>query len=146
MLVLVGAISVEKGPDQGIDGRLYFYESPRRIGNTKQVIFSVKGGKNVESKLCMTWGHVVNRENADLGLLITLRSPTKPMRKEAASAGFYNSPWSGGHPKLQILTVEELLSGKRVDIPPVAHTSVTFKQAQRATRVEGAESPRFELD
>lgn len=43
-------------------------------------------------------------------------SPTQPMRTEAASAGVYKSPW-GQHPKMQLLTIAELLAGKRIDMP-----------------------------
>lgn len=56
---------------------------------------------------------------------------TKPMREEAATAGFYTSPW-GKHPRLQLLTVEDLLAGKGIDCPPLRHTSQTFKKAPKA--------------
>ena len=52
------------------------------------------------------------------------------MRKEAASAGFYESPW-GKHPRLQILTVAELLDGRKIDCPPLGQVSQTFKKAPR---------------
>jgi adenine-specific DNA-methyltransferase len=55
------------------------------------------------------------------------------MRTEAASAGFYKSPW-GQHPRLQIVTVGELLDGRKIDAPPARQTSVTYKQAPRAVR------------
>ena len=45
---------------------------------------------------------------------LSLEPPTAPMRREAASAGFYESPW-GKHPRLQLLTIEDLLGGKGVD-------------------------------
>ena len=48
--------------------------------------------------------------------------------REAASAGFYESPW-GKHPRIQLLTIEDLLGGKSIDYPQVA--DVTFKKAQR---------------
>lgn len=38
------------------------------------------------------------------------------MRQEAASAGFYQSPW-GTHPKVQLMTVEQLLAGHGLDMP-----------------------------
>ena len=63
------------------------------------------------------------------------------MRTDAASAGFYKSPW-GQHPKLQIVTVGELLAGKRLDIPPVRQTSVTYKRAPKALS-KVAEQPRI---
>ena len=51
-----------------------------------------------------------------MGVLICLNAPTQPMRDEAASAGFYTSPW-GKHPKVQLVTVGELLARKRLDMP-----------------------------
>jgi hypothetical protein len=55
------------------------------------------------------------------------------MRSEAASAGFYDSTvWKKRYPRLQILTVDELLHGTRIDYPPSAQVNVTFKKAPRA--------------
>jgi DNA modification methylase len=130
-LGLVGARGVEekKGADQGIDGRLYFHDEGTG-SKTKQVIFSVKGG-HTNVKDIRDLGHVITREQAELGVLITLQEPTQPMRTEAAGAGFYQSAW-GKHPRLQILTIAELLDGKRVDMPPLRQVNVTFKQAPKA--------------
>lgn len=129
-LGLVGARPAEqkKGADKGIDGRLYFHDDPKS-GKTKQIVFSVKAGKSTVSHirdLC----HVVERENAEIGVLITMHPHTQPMRAEAADAGFYESPW-GKHPKIQLLTIGELLAGKRVDMPPATGVNVTFKKARR---------------
>jgi hypothetical protein len=52
------------------------------------------------------------------------------MREEAASAGFYDSPW-GKHPRIQLLTVGEVLEGKGIDYPRTAGTNVTLKAAPR---------------
>ena len=131
-LGLVGARPVEqkKGADHGIDGRLYFHDDAS--GETKQVIFSVKGGHTDVSHVRDLRG-VIDREKAQIGVLITLQDPpTGPMKAEAASAGFYDSPWDGKHPRLQILTIKDLLEGKRVDMPPLGQVNVTFKQAPRA--------------
>ena len=73
---------------------------------------------------------VLDREKAEIGVLLCMDEPTAPMRKEAANVGFYTSPW-GKHARLQILTVEDLLTGKTIDRPP-AQTSVTFKKAPKA--------------
>lgn len=73
---------------------------------------------------------VIDREKAQMGALLILENPTKPMRTEAVSAGFYDSPWGTRHPRLQILTIEELLEGKGVDRPP-HEGNVTFKKAPR---------------
>ena len=128
-LGLVGARPAEgkKGADQGIDGRIYFHEGN---GTTRQVILSVKAGK-LHAPYVRDLRGVVEREKAALGVLLTLEEPTKAMRTEAASAGFYASLW-GQHAKLQIVTVGELLAGKRIDMPPVRQTSVTYKRAPKA--------------
>lgn len=118
---------VRKGADRGIDGRLYFIDGS---GAIRQVILSVKGG-HTDVKDMRDLGHVIARENADIGVLITLQEPTGPMRAEAAGAGIYHSPW-GNHPRLQILTIKELLDGKRIDMPQAQGVNVTFKQAPKA--------------
>lgn len=114
-LGLVGARPAEgkKGADHGIDGRLYFFDEAS--DKPKQMIASVKAGKVTVSHVRDLVG-VLQREHAEMGVLISLNEATKPMRQEAVSAGFYTSPW-GQHPKVQLLTVAELLGGKKLDMP-----------------------------
>ncbi len=67
--------------------------------------------------------------------MITLREPTKPMLTEAAATGFYESKgFPGRYPLLQILTVAELLAGKKLEYP--AHRVGTFAKAERQTKTE----------
>lgn len=126
-LGLVGARPTEqkKGSDQGIDGRLLFHDEEN--GKTKRIIFSVKSG-HVQVRDVRDLRGVIEREKAEIGVLITLEEPTKPMLTEATDPGFYKSPW-GNHPRLQILTIAELLAGKRIDYPPTVN--VTHKRAPR---------------
>lgn len=132
-LGLVGARPVDqkKGADKGIDGRLYFHDEAES-GKTKQIIFSVKAGKTGSSHVRDLRG-VIEREKAAIGVLLTMQDPTKAMRTEAAGAGFYDSPWGTKHPRLQILTVEELLEGKKPDFPPSRDVR-TFKSAPKVKR------------
>ncbi len=125
-LGLVGARPIEqkKGADKGIDGRIFFYEGK---GKTKQIIFSVKAGKVSVSHIRDLRG-VLEREKAQIGILITMNKPTRPMITEAASAGIYKSPW-GKHPVIQILTIEDILKGKPVDYPRTKGADITFKKA-----------------
>ncbi len=108
-----------KGADRGIDGRLPFHE--KTGGKTRQVIISVKSGKTGPQHVRDLRG-VIEREEAEIGVLITMREPTAAMRAEAASAGVYRSgsegvgTW-GEHPRIQLLTIQELLEGKRIDKP-----------------------------
>ena len=97
--------------------------------STCQIIFSVKGGKLHATDVRDLRG-VIDREKADIGVLISFETPTKLMKAEAASAGFYKSPW-GDHPRLQLLTVAQLLEGASVDAPKTAGVNQTYKQAPR---------------
>lgn len=132
-LGLVGARTAEsnkKGADKGIDGRLFFHDELR--GKTKQIIFSVKAGK-LHAPHVRDLRGVIDREKAEIGVLLSFDAPTQPMRTEAASAGFYESSW-GKHPRLQTLTVAELLAGKTVDYPRGA-ANQTLRRAPRAKLV-----------
>lgn len=142
-LGLVGARPVEqkKGADQGIDGRIYFHEGDTR--KTQQIVLSVKAGKLHASYVRDLRG-VMEREKAAIGVLLCLDEPTTPMRTEAAAAGFYESPW-GKHQRLQILTIEDLLTGQALDRPP-AQASVTFKRAPKAQPTIGEQRTIFGED
>jgi len=133
---LVGGRLAEqkKGADRGIDGRLFFHdEGPK--GKTKQIVLSVKAG-HVKPEFVRELRGVLEREEAAIGVLLTLHPPTPAMRKEATHGGFYQSPWGSSHPRLQILTVGELLEGKRIDYPAGQQTNRTFRRARRHAEVE----------
>jgi hypothetical protein len=141
-LGLVGArpVDMKKGADKGIDGRLYFHDEAAG-GKTKQVILSVKAGHTTVTHLRDLRG-VLDREGAEIGVLITMEDPTKPMRAEAASAGFYDSGWGTRHPRLQVLTIAELLDGRTIDMP-ASRGNVTFKKAERVKKAEGKAAGRL---
>ncbi|NLT36755.1 MAG: site-specific DNA-methyltransferase [Methanomassiliicoccus sp.] len=131
-LGLVGARPAEgkKGADKGIDGRLMFFVEN---GKPEQIIFSVKAGNVTVSHVRDLVG-VVQREKAAIGVLISMHEPTAPMRAEAASAGSYISKELGNprYPKIQLLTIQDLLNGRRVDSPHSVRSSernTTFKKA-----------------
>ena len=73
-------------------------------------------------------GYVVERERVKMGLFITLAEPTKPMQTEAVKAGFYETDY-GTQPKLKILTIKELLSGKKPQLPLLDPTA--FRKAAK---------------
>jgi len=118
----------KKGADKGVDGLIYFIDNAE--GKLKRILVQVKSGHVMRSQvsdLC----HAVDRENAAIGLFITLEKPTRPMIEEAATAGFYEAKELGKkYPRLQILTIEELLNGKQSEYPRGAGR-LTYKQAQR---------------
>ena len=63
------------------------------------------------------------------------------MIKEAVSAGFHTSHW-GTFPRLQILTVEELLTGQATAQYP-RRNAATFKRAERKRREQGEQNDLF---
>ncbi len=135
-LGLIGARPVgekKKGADKGIDGIISFIDDP--ADKPKRAIVQVKSGHvglDVIKVLKTT------AENEAMGILLTLEPPTKPMQVEAISAGKYYSPlWDKDYPKIQIITIEELLDGKLPDMPPLTQTSVTFAKAPKVSKKHG---------
>lgn len=64
--------------------------------------------------------------------------PSKPMQTEAATAGHYESKTRGKkYPKIKLLTVAELLAGKKIKMPPIRQVSQTFKKTERHRPKEG---------
>ncbi len=119
----------KKGADSGIDGLIFFQDDK---GQSKKIIVSIKGGENVGVPMVRDLGHVIDREKAQIGLFVTLASPTKPMDKEAVSAGYYESPHNGNFPKIQILTVEGLMNGtEKPRYPDYTGGGLTFKQPKK---------------
>jgi site-specific DNA-methyltransferase (adenine-specific) len=118
----------KKGADTGIDGLIYFKPEGK---TTEKAIVSVKGGENVNVAMVRDLAHVVDRENAKIGVFITLADSTGPMRTEAVTAGFYETLY-GKYPKIQILTIRELFEGKQPNIPLV--DSSAFKKAPKEAR------------
>jgi DNA modification methylase len=147
VLGLVDARPLEekKGADRGIDGRLYFHDDAES-GATKQVVFSVKAGKSLGVAMVRDLGHVVEREKAAIGVLLTMHEPTGPMKAEAAGAGIYTSPWDRkNYPRLQLVTVADLLAGKGVAMPPSQDVR-TFKKAARVKRSGDKTGSLFDVD
>lgn len=72
---------------------------------------------------------VLEREKAPIGVFLTLEPPTRPMEKEAASAGFYTLG-DRQYPRLQIITIEQALRGAKPAIPLI-DTGAAFKRATR---------------
>jgi site-specific DNA-methyltransferase (adenine-specific) len=118
----------KKGADTGIDGLIYFKPEGK---TTEKAIVSVKGGENVNVAMVRDLAHVVDRENAKIGVFITLADSTGPMRTEAVKTGFYETLY-GKYPKIQILTIQELFEGKQPNIPLV--DASVFKKAPKEAR------------
>ncbi len=132
----------KKGADGGIDGLIYFADAEDGKPTTRRVIVSVKGGDNVSVAMIRDLKGVMEREKAPIGLFVTLEPPTKPMLTEAAAAGFFTGANGKPYPKLQILTIEDLLAGHaRPQFPDLALGTLTFKKAKKEKLPLAAETP-----
>lgn len=125
----------KKGADKGIDGKIIFQAGENKF---EKVIISVKAGHTSVAHVRDLRG-VVDREKAAIGVLISMQEPTSHMKTEAATAGFYESElWRKKYPKIQILTIDELMSGKTIDMPLIKgmdkHMDQTFKKAPKALK------------
>ena len=133
-----GSKTGKKGSDKGIDGVITFIDD--NTGKPKRVLVQVKSG-HVKSGDIRDLVGTVQRENAAIGVFITLEPPSRDMTTEAVTAGYYESPgWNQKYPRIQIRTITELLKGAKIDMPP---QHGTFKQAQR---VRGNEGQQTELE
>ncbi len=130
-----------RGADRGVDGMLYFLDGPRRTPH--KVVIQVKGG-HVSSPQIRDLKGVVEREQAALGLFISLEEPTRDMRTEAASGGLFHSDlWDRDYPKIQIRTVAEMLEGNDFELPP---RPAAYQPAQRVRRSQGRQPPMEGLE
>jgi site-specific DNA-methyltransferase (adenine-specific) len=130
-LASVGARSAreKRGADRGIDGVMNLRDE--YSGEYKKIILQVKGGHVTVSQLRDLKG-VLEREQAEIGVFLTLKRPTRQMREEAAAAGSFIDPQFPEHrfPRLQILTMEDIFTGKKVALPSW-WSQDTFKRGPR---------------
>lgn len=116
-------INDKKGADGGIDGIAYFMatsmadETGAGIRSNGKVIFQVKSRSGTRADLA-TLNSDRLREKAEIGILICTGLPTKAMRDEIMAAGKFRHPTMNREDdRLQVITVAEILQGKRLDLP-----------------------------
>lgn len=102
------------GADGGIDGIIRYH----RVGieQPNRAVVSVKGGLNVSVDAIHKLKSVVDREKAEIGILVCLDPPTAPMVREAVSKGDIG-PASKKAGRLQIVTVDMLFQPHPIDLP-----------------------------
>ncbi len=113
----------KKGADTGIDGFIFFVDYLNN--KTEKAIVQVKSGK-VKSGDIRDLKGVVEREEAAFGIFLTLQDASRDMKEEAVKSGFWKDLEE--YPKIQIITIDEILNGKKAKIPyQVFHS----KEAER---------------
>ena len=131
-VTLVGAQPYQgkkKGADGGVDGLKFFYDV--EDAEARKIVIGVKGG-NLKADDVRALNHVRDKANADIAILISLNEPTAGMKKDAISAGYFE--WRAGgkkSPRVQLLTIEGLLSGTQRADHPDYQPNANFKKARR---------------
>ena len=129
----------KKGADSGIDGYINFFDD--NSGKAKRIVAQIKGGNATRNQIATltraTWS-AKKRKSA-------CSSPSKPQ-----PVGWSPKPLPPGstprehypdshYPRIQILTIEELLAGKRAEYPRLA-PEATFRRAPPRQRSVGAQA------
>ncbi|WP_206215488.1 DNA methyltransferase [Desulfovibrio sp. ZJ209] len=113
-LSLVGGIPAndkKKGADSGSDGFIWVYDAPDAKQPFK-INISVKSGK-IPANHIRELGGMLGKGKVEMCLLLTLEKPSKKMLADALSYGNYAYPGGLEFPRVQILTIAELLEGKK---------------------------------
>lgn len=128
-----------RGADRGVDGYITFPKGVDAKGYYQQgkIVVQVKSGKVQRNQIATLKGDV-ERENADAGLFITLLEPTREMEKECVESGEFKGPFESKYSKIQIITIKELLEGKKPNLPitnsyhkEVQKTQINLKGKQK---------------
>ena len=99
----------------------------------ERIIIQVKSG-HVGVNQIREFRDVITRNNAAIGLFITLERPTEEMKKEARKTSRYKSPrWNTEYPQIQVLTIEDLII-KRIK-PTIPPTINSFEEATISQRI-----------
>lgn len=136
---------IKRGPDQGIDGEIFFPLGPghRTYG---RLLMSVKSGHNVGVSAVREFAHVLNREKAEMGLFICLDGPTQQMQLEALALGYANTG-QGRKQRLQIVSIAGWFENERPDLPhaPQLEGSKFQKRKAKPSARQAAVTDQFEL-
>ncbi len=97
--------SETKTGDQGIDGIVNFIDLSKKDKAGKGII-QVKGTHSVNPSMVRDLKGTIKSQNADFGILITLKKATQGMITEAVKEGYAESKKK--IPKIQLLTIEDL--------------------------------------
>jgi DNA modification methylase len=113
--------------DKGVDGVARFYLDKKTIG---RVLVSVKGGKNIGPAFVRDLIGTVDTQKAQMGVLITMGAPPRGVIDAANHGGVYTWPINGQtFPRIQVITVADLLAGKRPRMPQLM---LPYIQASKA--------------
>jgi len=127
----LATINDKKGGDGGIDGIAFLdYVDSNNKQVRKQVLFSVKSNKTLTPTVVRDLNGTIEREGAAVGILLTLY-PMDNLVKESKKYGEVKLS-RNFYPKIQVVCVQEMLDGKRLDLPNLVEV---LKKAEQKTKV-----------
>lgn len=123
--------------DRGIDGVVRFPLDAK--GNSDRILVSVKGGATNPGHVRDLIG-TVNNERAAMGIFVCMNPPTRKILEAANQSGIYTHPGNGQqYPRVQVITVSDLLAGVRPKMPPAL---IPYFQAPKRS-AEDTTAPLF---
>jgi len=128
---LGGVLNSKKTADGGWDGYSVF----SLTGKEKEIVLiEVKSG-NVNVKNLREFIHVINKENAAIGVFVCFKTQiTKPMKLTAKEAGYYREDlWGILYDKIQILSVEDIINNKGIKFPQSQVSVLKIPEAARSS-------------
>lgn len=122
-----GVVGRRGGGDRGVDGTITIHIGDDAEGKPRwgKMVLSVKTGGQCQPAHLRELLGTMTAQNAQMGGLILDREPSREMVQEAARGKFVYKTGNhkGSHPKLQILTADDILDG-----PPFFTTPPTLIQ------------------
>ncbi|MBS1652908.1 MAG: site-specific DNA-methyltransferase [Bacteroidetes bacterium] len=132
-------INEKKGGDGGIDGIAYLIDVDKNNKKKyEKVIFSVKSNKTLSPTVVRDLNGTIEREGAALGYLLTLY-PMDNLVKESKKYGVYkNIAFNHTYPKIEVISVEEILAGKRMILPTGVNVVREAKKKNKGKKDQGS--------
>ena len=124
--------------DKGIDGVARFPLNAKGT-HVGKVLVSVKGGKTVTPSMVRDLaGTVEHTSGAEMGVLVTMDTLTRGSQEVIDKSGSYVFPLNGQpFPRLQHISVPEILQGMRPHTPPTFLPYINAKRQQVPAVTEG---------
>jgi len=132
-VMLGGVLNPKRTADGGWDGHITF-ERPD-IKEKGVILIEVKSG-NVNVKNIREFIQVIEKQKADIGVFVCFNAQiTQPMLKEAKQRGYFDEThYKNRIDRIQIISVEELLEGKGINLPTLLYEKTTFKSAKKTLK------------
>lgn len=111
-------INEKKGGDGGIDGVSFILDKDENgTHESKEVLFSVKSNKVLTPSVIRDLNGTIEREGAVMGYLITLYKMDNLVKEAKQYGNYVNTLFGKTYQKINVITIDEILSGKLMDLP-----------------------------